>query len=71
MPAKPKNQTEPELGYEAARERLIEIVNLLETGKAPLSQAMELWEEGEKLASTCLGWLESAKARIETPPAEI
>ena len=65
MPAKSKVQAEPEIGYEAAREQLLEIVSRLESGQVPLSQAMELWEQGEKLAGICMKWLEGAKTRIE------
>ncbi|MDR1238030.1 MAG: exodeoxyribonuclease VII small subunit [Propionibacteriaceae bacterium] len=63
MPAKPKPAAE--LGYEEAREQLAEIVRQLESGQVPLSQAMELWERGERLAEVCSQWLEGAKARIE------
>jgi exodeoxyribonuclease VII small subunit len=63
MPAKAKPAAE--IGYEEAREQLASIVHQLESGQVPLSQAMELWERGEKLASICSEWLDSAKARIE------
>jgi exodeoxyribonuclease VII small subunit len=53
------------LGYEEAREKLAEIVAQLESGQVPLSGAMELWEQGEKLAAICSEWLEGAKTRIE------
>lgn len=58
-------KTEPALGYEAAREQLAEIVRQLESGDVPLSQAMELWEKGERLAAVCQEWLDGAKARID------
>jgi len=51
--------------YEQARQRLIEVVQLLESGSVPLSTAMELWQEGEALARTCQEWLDGARLRIE------
>jgi exodeoxyribonuclease VII small subunit len=65
MAAKPKEPAGEKLGYEEAREKLAEIVAQLESGQVPLSGAMELWEQGEKLAAVCSEWLEGAKARIE------
>lgn len=55
----------PELSYEEAREQLIEVVRQLESGNVALSQSMELWERGEKLAGICEEWLTSARQRIE------
>lgn len=55
----------PDLSYEAARDQLIEIVHQLESGNVPLSQSMELWERGEKLAAVCQQWLDGAKAKID------
>ena len=51
--------------YEESVAELVEIVRQLETGSVPLSQAMELWERGEKLAAACTAWLDGAKQRIE------
>jgi len=51
--------------YEQARQRLIEVVQLLESGSVPLSTAMELWQEGEALARSCQEWLDGARSRIE------
>ncbi len=59
--------------YEQARQRLVEVVQQLESGSVPLSRAMELWHEGEALARTCQEWLDGARATIEqarTPAAE-
>ena len=53
------------LSYEEARDRLVEVVRQLESGSVPLSESMELWERGEKLAAICQQWLDGAKARIE------
>jgi len=52
-------------GYEESVAELVAIVGQLEAGSVPLSQAMELWERGEKLAASCTAWLEGAKQRIE------
>ena len=53
-----------QLGYEQARDKLIELVKRLETGGLTLEQSLELWEEGERLASVCEEWLEGARARL-------
>lgn len=67
--------TEPKLSYEQARDQLVEVVAKLESGNVELSTAMDLWEQGEKLAAVCQEWLDGAKARIRaaqptTEPAE-
>lgn len=51
--------------YELARQRLVEVVQQLESGSVPLSAAMELWQEGEALARQCHDWLDGARGRIE------
>jgi len=56
---------EPSISYEAAREELIQVVQRLESGGAPLDESLALWERGEKLASICQAWLDGAKARVE------
>lgn len=55
----------PQLSYEDARDQLVEVVRRLESGSVPLSESMELWERGEKLAAVCQAWLDGAKARID------
>lgn len=63
--------TEATPSYEQARDELLTIVQQLESGNVPLSESMELWEKGEKLAAICSEWLEGAKAKIEaTRPKE-
>lgn len=54
-----------ELGYEEARDQLVEIVRKLESGEVPLSESMALWERGEELAKVCQTWLDGAKAKID------
>lgn len=56
---------EPELGYEAARQQLQDVVTRLESGGVPLAESMQLWERGEKLAAICQQWLDGAKAKVE------
>jgi exodeoxyribonuclease VII small subunit len=59
------------LSYEQARDELIQLVQRLETGGAPLDESLALWERGEQLAAICQAWLDDAKARVEaarTPP---
>ncbi|MDQ7991184.1 MAG: exodeoxyribonuclease VII small subunit [Propionicimonas sp.] len=57
--------TEQTPSYEQARDQLVAIVQQLESGNVALSEAMALWEQGEKLAAICADWLEGARARIE------
>ena len=51
--------------YEAARDELVSIVARLESGGAPLDEALALWERGEELAAICQRWLDGAKAKID------
>lgn len=53
------------LSYEQAREELVAVVQRLESGGAPLSESLALWERGEKLAAICQQWLDGAKATVE------
>ncbi|MER5490951.1 exodeoxyribonuclease VII small subunit [Streptomyces sp. LE64] len=58
------------LGYEQARDELIEVVRRLETGGIPLEESLALWERGEELARVCRRWLEGARARLDAALAE-
>ncbi len=53
-----------EIGYEAARAELVEIVQQLESGTATLEESLKLWERGEELAAICQQWLDGARARL-------
>jgi len=53
------------LGYEAARDELIDVVRRLEAGGATLEESLALWERGEELAKVCRRWLEGARARLD------
>ena len=50
------------MSYEAAREELIQVVQRLESGGAPLDESLALWERGEQLAAICQAWLDGAKS---------
>ncbi len=56
---------ESTLGYEQARDELIDVVRRLETGGATLEESLALWERGEELAKICRRWLEGARARLD------
>jgi exodeoxyribonuclease VII small subunit len=58
-------ETTAELSFEAALERLEEIVRTLEKGEAPLDRSIELYQEGDKLKRHCEARLKAAQARIE------
>jgi exodeoxyribonuclease VII small subunit len=53
-----------QLGYEQARDQLVELVKRLEAGGLTLEQSLDLWERGERLAAVCEEWLEGARARL-------
>jgi exodeoxyribonuclease VII small subunit len=54
-----------ELSFEAALKRLEEIVRQLESGEAPLDDAIKLYEEGDRLKRQCEARLKDAQMRIE------
>ena len=54
-----------ELSFEAALQRLEEIVRTLEKGEAPLDQSIALYREGERLKRHCEARLKDAQARID------
>lgn len=56
---------EESLGYEQARDELVEVVRRLETGGITLEESLALWERGEKLANVCRQWLDGARARLD------
>ncbi|MFD9893829.1 exodeoxyribonuclease VII small subunit [Amycolatopsis sp. NPDC058986] len=60
-----------ELGYEQARDRLVEVVRELEAGGLSLEQSLALWEKGEELAKLCERHLEGARERIEAALASV
>jgi exodeoxyribonuclease VII small subunit len=54
-----------QLGYEACRDELIEVVRLLEQGGLDLDASLKLWERGEQLAKRCEEHLAGARKRVE------
>ncbi|KRE61114.1 exodeoxyribonuclease VII small subunit [Nostocoides sp. Soil756] len=56
-----------DLGYEQARDELVDIVARLEGGQVGLEESMTLWERGEALATHCGRWLDQAEERIASP----
>ena len=51
--------------FEEAQKELEEIVRRLETGEAPLDEALKLWERGEELYRICATKLEGVRGKIE------
>lgn len=58
------------LGYEQARDELVDVVRRLEAGGSTLEESLALWERGEELAKVCRNWLEGARARLDAALAE-
>ena len=54
-----------QLGYEQARDELIEVVTTLEHGGLDLDASLAIWERGEALATRCEEHLTGARDRIE------
>lgn len=54
-----------ELGYEEARDELIDVVQQLEQGGLNLDESLKLWERGEHLARRCEEHLAGARQRVE------
>ena len=54
-----------ELGYEQARDELVEVVRVLEAGGQDLDTSLALWERGEELAARCEEHLDGARTRID------
>lgn len=54
-----------QLGYEEARDELIEVVRQLEQGGLNLDASLQLWERGEELAKRCEEHLAGARKRVE------
>jgi exodeoxyribonuclease VII small subunit len=58
------------MGYETAREELLEVVRTLEQGGTSLEESLALWERGERLAQLCQDWLDGARKRLDSVIAE-
>ncbi|MBS2533259.1 exodeoxyribonuclease VII small subunit [Catenulispora sp. NF23] len=53
------------LGYEQARDELMDVVRRLETGGLTLEDSLAAWERGEALAKHCQAKLDGARARLD------
>jgi exodeoxyribonuclease VII small subunit len=53
------------LGYERARDELVNVVKMLEQGGLDLDESLALWERGEALATRCEQHLAGARQRVE------
>jgi exodeoxyribonuclease VII small subunit len=53
-----------QLGYEACRDELIQVVRLLEQGGLDLDDSLKMWERGEQLAKRCEEHLAGARKRV-------
>jgi exodeoxyribonuclease VII small subunit len=51
--------------FEDAQKELEEIVHRLESGEAPLDEALKLWQRGEELYRLCKDRLDAAEGKIE------
>lgn len=60
-----------ELGYEAARDELVDVVRRLEAGGLALEESLALWERGEALATVCERHLAGARERVDTALAKV
>lgn len=60
-----RSEPSEELPFEAALERLENLVQRLEGGELPLESALEAFEEGVALTRRCAEQLERAERRIE------
>jgi len=58
------------LGYEQARDELVEVVRRLEAGSVSLEDSLRLWERGEALADRCERWLSGARERLDAALAK-
>lgn len=61
----PEPSETAELGYEEARDELIEVVRRLEAGGTTLEESLALWERGEALADVCERRLDNARERLD------
>jgi exodeoxyribonuclease VII small subunit len=53
------------LTFEDAQRELEDVVRRLESGEAPLDEALKLWERGEELYRFCKERLDAAEGKIE------
>ena len=61
---KPTTDTNKQPTFEQAIEQLEDIVEQIESGEVGLEQAIERYEQGQKLIHRCRGILDKAERRI-------
>ena len=66
----PPAEKDETLGYEQARDELVDVVRRLEAGGVGLEESLRLWERGEALAAICEQWLAGARARLDAVRAK-
>jgi exodeoxyribonuclease VII small subunit len=71
LSTKEKHDDVAELGYEPARDELVDVVRRLEAGGLSLEDSLALWERGEALAKVCERHLAGARERVETALASV
>jgi exodeoxyribonuclease VII small subunit len=62
MPRKPAKK---EMQFEKSLNRLEAIVNMLESGNVPLTEAIKLYEEGVTLSKECLKQLNDVELKLK------
>ena len=60
-----ETETETELSFEEAMQRLETLVDSMEQGDIPLADLVAKFEEGSKLLEACRGRLKDAELKIE------
>ncbi len=61
----PKKSQKKDISFEESIKRLEEIVQKLEDGEVPLSDAVALYEEGIRLSKTCLAQLTEVEIKLK------
>ncbi|MGV8049965.1 MAG: exodeoxyribonuclease VII small subunit [Anaerolineaceae bacterium] len=61
----PESQ-EPTMNFESAFIALQEVITKLENSELPLEEALQLYEEGQRLSALCTSILEAAQLRVNT-----
>jgi len=67
----PRKSTKKEVTFEKSLNRLEEIVETLESGDVPLSDAVKLYEEGIKLSKDCLKQLNDVEVKLKKISSEL
>ncbi len=57
--------SEEKMTFEKSLEKLEEIVRTLESGRKPLDESINLYEEGVRLVKSCEGMLDDVEKRIK------